>query len=605
MKKGLVVVFLLFLLFNSSLPVWAVVPLNVNPPPNIPYVMGDWMNGDWGNPDYYFEYIDKEGKRQGVHGHPEWGPVGGWCDFGKDLCSGGDPIEYIKRAKNLTIELNGKEIPKPVGVGIKFTLENIQDWANKILNEKLEPKKELDNLAFLVAVSGSKYGEVTSGDRLWAREVMDSLSSAFPNIPIFFQGDVHTLGELGGQAIAMPNKNIGIKTNSWAYDSKDAICTTQKIRVGGELIESACEMSFADLYGDQIMIGFEPKHGSLEDEYWYWATMQALSHHPDFFDIQGPHGQILSSMTRIETNWKFPLLKFLRDHTAKTIENAPDVWVVLRATDKSKLCDEKGEDCQQPRCVPCSYGEAPDPNCTEPGLECRAPRFCYRQGCNHPDPANCEEVCFGPEKGNFSYWLYQMDNFPKGKTVVLPNQSELLPPTARKHLYGQYRVRRTDQASGNPYMYFDIDDGYPPAGGIPLSSGGQTTWEVTVTFINQGNDELSLEYRDYTGNLVRRTIKKGSHLGEVNQWVDYTFSLKDAYFNNNLEGVDFRINSQNDGDEIVHRVMVKGYGKRAGNLDNDPEGLIDEMDLTILLNQWGTSFDQEDLVVLLSNWRVE
>jgi hypothetical protein len=82
-----------------------------------------------------------------------------------------------------------------------------------------------------------------------------------------------------------------------------------------------------------------------------------------------------------------------------------------------------------------------------------------------------------------------------------------------------------------------------------------------VTLVNHGNDTLSLEYRDYYGNLVERKITKGAALGRLDGWVDYTWEVDDAYFNNGLPGgVDFRIDSNGDGNEIIHRLIVSSEG---------------------------------------------
>lgn len=57
-----------------------------------------------------------------------------------------------------------------------------------------------------------------------------------------------------------------------------------------------------------------------------------------------------------------------------------------------------------------------------------------------------------------------------------------------------------------------------------------------------------------------------------------------------------------EGRMIIGWVDVLG---RPSPMDFNDDGFIDETDLTILLNRWGTLFDQEDLVMLLSNWRVK
>ena len=101
-----------------------------------------------------------------------------------------------------------------------------------------------------------------------------------------------------------------------------------------------------------------------------------------------------------------------------------------------------------------------------------------------------------------------------------------------------------------------------------------------------------------------------------NQWVEYVFELNDAQFSNGLGGADFRINSERDGDEYIHRVIVAPScpSKKLGNLNCDGLGLINEQDLNILLKQWGRSgigdldgsgrVDANDLQILLNNWKI-
>ena len=87
------------------------------------------------------------------------------------------------------------------------------------------------------------------------------------------------------------------------------------------------------------------------------------------------------------------------------------------------------------------------------------------------------------------------------------------------------------------------------------------SWAITVTMVNEGSDSFSLEYLDYYGNPVERRVTKGSALGATGQWVDVIFRLNDAYFNNGLPGgMDFRLDCNNDGNEIVHRVIVRADG---------------------------------------------
>ncbi|MGC8785986.1 MAG: DNRLRE domain-containing protein, partial [Anaerolineae bacterium] len=170
--------------------------------------------------------------------------------------------------------------------------------------------------------------------------------------------------------------------------------------------------------------------------------------------------------------------------------------------------------------------------------------------------------CYMPHHGDFEYWLYRRDTPPGSRTVALTgNALSELPALARDHTYAWHSTRRTDQGSGNPYMSFDVDDRYPYAGHVPKAAGGPVSWIITVTLVNQGTDTFSLEYLNYYGNLVERRVTKGAALGPVGGWVDYTFRVDDAYFANGLPGgMDFRIDCNNDGNEYIHRLIVRGEG---------------------------------------------
>lgn len=436
--------------------------------------------------------------------HPEWGTVGGYWDFstgGHCYEGGSGPVEYIQKAKTIN---------KPVGVGIRFKNQNdVIEWAGKLLDESGNPK--FDNLAFIVAPADSsicQYGETTAGCVNWAKGIFPIVAEKFSKITVIFLGTVNTLGDMGNEIVTKGYKNIGLKCNGWDIDLKNAQTTINGTLAGGS-------MRFADVYNDKFVVGYEPRHG-LSTEEWYWGLADALSHHPDILDISSPE---LDHMAAFEGKYGFPQMKFIRDNLGKTITTAPDFWTVLRTTHSS---------CENNVCC-----------------------FDYTSGGR-----NCTE----PQRSNYSYWLYQNDNIAGGKTVAFTTkENPLVPNLAKSHPYGLYETRRTNESSNNPYMYFDIDDSYrPPA--------DKNTWEITVTFVNNDDntppdDTLSLEYKDERGNLVTKTITKGAVLGTVDQWVDYKWTLTDAdsvdFSNNKFEGkADFRINSNGDGDEIIHRVIV-------------------------------------------------
>lgn len=146
-----------------------------------------------------------------------------------------------------------------------------------------------------------------------------------------------------------------------------------------------------------------------------------------------------------------------------------------------------------------------------------------------------------PQRGNFDFWLYQNDAVAGGKTVPAWNVTSAP--------QGRY-TRRTDQATGNPYMFFDIDDGYLFGATAPVT--------ITVTYLDRGNDTWELHYDGDNNHaqLAGRVQKTNS-----NQWRKVTFVLADARLANGMAGAsDFRIGSAGDGDEYIHFVDVQKSG---------------------------------------------
>ncbi len=177
-------------------------------------------------------------------------------------------------------------------------------------------------------------------------------------------------------------------------------------------------------------------------------------------------------------------LKFANAHLGRTVYNTPDVWVALRET----------------------------------------------------------QYTWFPMKGNYSFYLYQNDAVPGGKSVPLWNVG-----SSKEGLY----TCRTDGASGNNYLYFDIDDRYLYQAHTPVT--------VTVTYYDKGWDSWSLQYDAY-GNTYKTagTIYKHNTL----TWKKAVFHLTDARFANSMPGggdhpgSDLRIWNRQDGDEIIHMVKV-------------------------------------------------
>lgn len=148
-----------------------------------------------------------------------------------------------------------------------------------------------------------------------------------------------------------------------------------------------------------------------------------------------------------------------------------------------------------------------------------------------------------PDRGNYEFWLWQNDQAPGGRTVALWNTG----PEPQ----GRY-TRRTD-APANPYMFFDIADGY-------VALHGHATLDIEVTYLDQGTDRWELTYPTaanlhQSAGVVQKT--------NSNTWKTVTLTAAGAVFANQQPGggdhpgSDFRIDSRGDGNEVIHFVQVK------------------------------------------------
>ena len=272
---------------------------------------------------------------------------------------------------------------------------------------------------------------------------------------------------------------------------------------------------------DNMVGGSEEWHLTPNPNQFFWAIGAALHHRADYITLERnllycnwcdgwpPYTDILAVM-----GWAS---QYLGRHVNET----PSVWVILRETG-----------------------------------------YCYDPGC---------AVDIYPQKGNYSFWLTQDDSLPGGRTVpttYLPRNETVLAghwstygisctnsmlEVGQDFLRGAgdsglregWVCRRTDQASGNRYMGFKIDDRYRNAHPV-----GEAT--VTVTYFDRGNDSWRLEYDSESGIGIR-TVSKGNS----NTWRQAVFDLTDARFRNGVSGADFRIDCLDDGDEYIHMVDVK------------------------------------------------
>ncbi len=199
----------------------------------------------------------------------------------------------------------------------------------------------------------------------------------------------------------------------------------------------------------------------------------------------------------------------------------------------------------------------------------------------------------GFEPGNFDFWLYLKEDIPGGRTVPETNEQRNFAgkpiiqvgfnfdpynPDLPADLKEAWYIRRTDEESGNPYMFLDVDDDY--------LWGGSAQVTVTLVYIDMYTDTFSLHYQavDQVDKVapVQAVYEIPSFYAPKDEWVRVSsivtgttnipkegtktlraavFVLPDARFRNDLPegtgGADFYIDSNGDGDEWVHLVDVQ------------------------------------------------
>ncbi len=329
-------------------------------------------------------------------------------------------------------------------------------------------------------------------------------------------------------------------------------------------------------YYDQAPLAFESYPSDLcSPVLTHWAVVGALDKHLDF--LRTDMGMIRNADRSLTTSAAY--FDWARQYLGKTVENAPRVWTMMY---------EHRNPTRQ---------------------NCRTALPLYT-----PAAAG-----INPQLGNFTYWLTQVDGITGGRTVAETNdmgadsryarnpsdgtswtqaglgacpagigyRTDLyganypcnlrpynadLPPllsTANLADYTKwynpvnylttgkdaYVVRRTDQATGNPYMFFKIDDGYmdPAANQFYHAI-------IRVQYFDIGTDKWSLKYESTSGEKVAGTITKTGTKGLKT----VEFEIYDGRLANGLAGgADFYLDSRNpatnaaDGNEWVHMVEVE------------------------------------------------
>ena len=105
---------------------------------------------------------------------------------------------------------------------------------------------------------------------------------------------------------------------------------------------------------------------------------------------------------------------------------------------------------------------------------------------------------------------------------------------------------RTSQATGDRYIYMDVDDRF--------ISGGLSEVKIVIEYLDQGTDTFKIEYDGLAGAYASSAAVTKQNSGI---WKTTTIHLFDAVFSNGQSGGnDLRINCNMDGDDYISFVQI-------------------------------------------------
>ena len=402
-------------------------------------------------------------------------------------------------------------ICKPIGVPRwgDATWERLFDEMVMALGERYEDDPRVNSVWIATGLYGETIEEKTiDGCKYlfghgadmsdWVLHVMETFRRAFPTKPLFIinSGGWGIRKDSAAKAASL-DPPIGLKLNVLAPDLADSY--------GYKSLAGGGKFEILNRYSDTLPIAFEHAFPARPADA-YWSIMNGLAHRATLMDFDHPEMfDVIRGVDEI-----FPLWDFIDSHLGRDALTTPDVWIVLRKT--------------------------------------------YH-------PMERYQGWSSGEYGDWHFFLTRPEGIPQNSTVAITEDiASQLPASARKSIYSYHSTRRTDQSTGNRFMSFDVDNRYPFWGQRPIAAGGDVGYMIQLVVLNQGQDTFAIEYRSASGDLVERVYRKGPNLGVVDDWVTIDLVVADAFLDDGLPGgTDLRLDCRDDGDEYVHRVIVRGF----------------------------------------------
>ena len=578
-------------------------PVGYPTPVPIIYNMNDYANRDWATL------------------HPEYGPMGGWTNFGWYNIHKGpgqfsfDPIEqYLSISENYRVTLrDGTELRKPIAISIQIYPEagfdNTPEWIytkipgspyynGRLVGQIVDPdgggacpglgapawgnptwQQYFDEM---VLALGAKYDSDPRIDSVWiatglyGETVIEKY--LYPGCDTYRFG-VSDFGRwvqtkvLSIYREAFPTKPLYLINTGGGCLRKDTtdLAYQLPVRIGAkhnsltydvrdEYNRQGCgKMETINPYSTTMPIAFEHAFGANPWQV-YWSTLNGLSHHADLFDFPSTAGEwdILDVLAALtDLLHGYDQWEFIDRYLGRTLSNTPGVWIVFRDTQWERY-----------------YGWLYGGQCTK-----------------------VERWGWGEENRDWPYWLYRKDA-PEGKALSLsqippnrdPNECETefpniysryfeLPAAMRSNpaaeakwwnddgtlkpeildkIYGYYSSRRTNEPS-DPYIFLDVDNRWSYWRNLPASElGGTATYTTTIIYLDSGYDTWKLSYTDYRGNQRDKILRKTN----TGKWKAKTWRLSDMYLSDSLTNTtDIVLNSNGDGNDYFHMMLIDAKGK--------------------------------------------
>lgn len=334
-------------------------------------------------------------------------------------------------------------------------------------------------------------------------DLSDAWRAAFPSKPLFFQFTSTGKDRIQTFVDAAYQPAIGLKQATLVVDSNNQWQSNNR---GTWQIMSA--------YSSTLPIAWENAYpntgsGAASLQTRYFTILAGLSTFPDFIDVNGWVNELSG-----DASW---LLDFTNTYLGRSITTTDEVWVAMRGTEY--ITPTTG-----------SVGYA---------------------GWN--DDA--------------TYGLRRTSQAPLVRRAQLQASPFNLSAATLDHPFA-LMARRTDVSKGINSIGLAIDHRWPFWKKTPRSVDPGGVWyDITVKYLDAGNDTFTLSYQDMSGATKSQTFAKSGS----GSWLTSTIVITDAYLSGGMAGGADIVLQAGGSDEALHMVSIKGHATAPStSLTGDP-----------------------------------